>query len=126
MANRRYWDACNFLAVINGEVGRAETCREIMREAATGNLEIVTSALTIAEVVRPKACGGIQKERDALVDSFLDQRYIIVIDVGRVTMQRARGFHVSTVLRSETQSISPLRSSAGLRSSRRTTSRFTT
>lgn len=87
---RRYWDACNFLAAINSEVGRAETCREIMRDGAAGNLEIVTSAFTIAEVVRPKPCAGLQKEKDALVDSFLEQPYVIVVDISRVTMERAR------------------------------------
>jgi predicted nucleic acid-binding protein len=87
---RRYWDACNFIAVINGEPGRAETCREIMRDAAAGNIEIVTSAFTIAEVVRPKPCGGLQKEKDALVDAFFDQPYIVIVDVARVTMENAR------------------------------------
>jgi predicted nucleic acid-binding protein len=47
---RSYWDACVFLAWINGEPGRSSVVDELLRNARAGDLEIITSVLSITEV----------------------------------------------------------------------------
>jgi predicted nucleic acid-binding protein len=47
---RSYWDSCVFLAWINGEPGRAAVVDSLLRKARTGELEIVTSVLSVTEV----------------------------------------------------------------------------
>lgn len=47
---RSYWDSCVFLALINREPGRSTVVNELMEHARKGDLEVVTSLLTITEV----------------------------------------------------------------------------
>ena len=52
---RLYWDSCNFISLISeDEIQRADICQRILEDAEDGSVEIVTSALTIAEVIKPK------------------------------------------------------------------------
>ncbi len=63
---RIYWDACIWIAVINEErsvllkdgstENRFAMCEAVMEQARSGDLEIVVSAFTLAEVCKsPKA-----------------------------------------------------------------------
>jgi predicted nucleic acid-binding protein len=52
---RIYWDACVFLAFINGDAGRADTIQQLLDEAAAGAFELVTSTLSQVEVAFGKA-----------------------------------------------------------------------
>jgi predicted nucleic acid-binding protein len=47
---RSYWDACVFLAWINGEPGRSDVVESLLRSARAGDLEIVTSVISVTEV----------------------------------------------------------------------------
>jgi len=46
-----YFDSCTFLAWLKDEVGRADVITQLFDEANNGRLKIVTSTLTIAEVL---------------------------------------------------------------------------
>jgi len=48
---RRYWDACTFLGWLKGEDDKIAECRSVIEEAVSRKLQIVTSALTLAEVL---------------------------------------------------------------------------
>ena len=50
---RRYWDTNCFLGVLKKEADKETACRAVIREAEAGKLRIVTSALTITEVLWP-------------------------------------------------------------------------
>jgi predicted nucleic acid-binding protein len=54
---RLYWDTSVFLSVLNGEAGRADICKDILKNGDLGNVKILTSVWTIVEVVRPKKPG---------------------------------------------------------------------
>lgn len=54
MADRRYWDSCAFLGWLNNEQGKAEKCEGVLDAAESGSIEIVTSALTLTEVIKRK------------------------------------------------------------------------
>jgi predicted nucleic acid-binding protein len=47
---RSYWDACVFLAWINDESGRATVVDSLLRSAWAGELQIVTSVISVTEV----------------------------------------------------------------------------
>jgi predicted nucleic acid-binding protein len=65
--HRSYWDACVFLAWLNGEPGRASVVDSLLRSARVGELSIVTSVLSIAEV----AFAAAEKKSGALSPAML-------------------------------------------------------
>jgi hypothetical protein len=89
---RRYWDACNFIAVINKEAGRVVPCAAILKEAqqADPKIEIVSSIITIAEVVKPKDCVGLTPEQEAQIDAFFENDWLIPVNCDRHIMEEAR------------------------------------
>lgn len=110
-----YWDSCPFIALIGSNKERRDMCRLIMKEAEKGDLRIVTSALTFAEVIRPEPEGGpiLDTEQELQVLRFLDNEYIVVrwVDrqIGNMARQVARqtglkppdAIHIATALRAE-------------------------
>jgi predicted nucleic acid-binding protein len=70
---RRYWDSSVFIAWIKGEHGRAPVCEEIVGMARREECLILTSAITLAEVVRPRHKGSVamtEQENQQIVDFF--------------------------------------------------------
>lgn len=110
-----YWDSCPFIALIGNNEERRNMCRLIMKETEKGNLRIVTSALTFAEVIRPEPDGQpiLDTAQELEVLRFLDNEYIVVhgVDrqIGNMARQVARqtglkppdAIHVATALRIE-------------------------
>jgi hypothetical protein len=54
---RIYFDANVFLAYVGNEAGRADTVQALLDEARRGEIEIVTSVLSVAEVPDAVATG---------------------------------------------------------------------
>ena len=53
--SRIYWDTSCFVSLLNArEAKRADACRDVLNHAQAGAVQIWTSTLTIAEVIRPK------------------------------------------------------------------------
>ncbi len=78
---RRYWDSSVFLAGIKQEEGRNETVRGILRLAANGDCIILTSAVTLAEVVRPhKGTKALTPEDEAEIVEFFKNPFIQIVD----------------------------------------------
>ncbi|MHB8279757.1 MAG: hypothetical protein ACYDIA_19190 [Candidatus Humimicrobiaceae bacterium] len=50
MLERRYWDSVCFLKWLKKEPDY-ECCKGVIHKAETGEMEIITSAITIAEVI---------------------------------------------------------------------------
>jgi predicted nucleic acid-binding protein len=50
-----YWDACVFLAFINGDAGRVDTIEQLLDEATAGAFELFTSTVSQVEVAFGKA-----------------------------------------------------------------------
>lgn len=100
MANspkRVYWDACTWIALIqkekifapNGRLteNRLAMCLSVIAQAKKGNIEIVTSTLSLAEVCKnPEVKGG---DEDNLADYF-ENDYILLANVDRLIGERAR------------------------------------
>ena len=79
-----------FLAYLRGESGRLELCRDVLREAERGNVRIVTSALTLAEVLNLRGHEPLPKQIRKTVTDFLKHDYIVVRNVTTRVAELAR------------------------------------
>lgn len=100
---RIYWDACAWISYINKEMPgpgktftepRFDMCRETLKRAVEGDVEIVTSALTLAEVCKRASddtAPGIN------LPAFFDQPYILLVPVDKVVATRAQNLQLAGV-----------------------------
>lgn len=87
----RYWDTVCFLGVLNEEPDKLSACRAVIAEAERGNVRIVTSALTIAEVLWPKGRPlALPREKTEVVQGFFQHEWIVVRDIDRTVAEKAR------------------------------------
>lgn len=80
-----YWDACTWLSLINQQAGRAECCRYVISEARAGNIEIWTSAFTLAEVFKKSIGDGkplsLDESKDLEFEQYIQQDFLVVVQV---------------------------------------------
>ena len=100
---RIYWDACAWIAYINKEMPgdgntitrpRFEMCRDTLRKAETGEIEIVTSAFTIAEVCKRQPDPASPAINLA---AFFDQKYILLVPVDKQIALRAQHLQLAGI-----------------------------
>ncbi len=109
---RRYWDSSVFLAWLLPEPERKADCRAVLRAAEKGDVEIVTSAVTLTEVVKLKGRLTLSRQAQDKIERFFMHKYIIVREVDRFIGEMARrliwdhewlqpkdSIHVATALR---------------------------
>lgn len=109
---RRYWDSGVFLALLLPEPERFPDCRSVLRAAERGQVQIVTSALTLTEVIHLKGKPKLLKEEhEAKLRGFFQHEYILIREVDRFIAEHAReliwrhglhpkdSIHVATALR---------------------------
>lgn len=109
----RYWDSNAFLGWLAGETDKVPYCRPVLEAAQTGNLMIVTSALTIAEVLWLKGQQKIAPSQAKKIEDFFRHRWIVVREVDRFIAEDARqlvwdknvkpkdAIHLATALRQD-------------------------
>ncbi len=85
-----YWDSNCFLAHLKAEEGRAEKCDGVLQRAKRGEVLIVTSALTLAEVLWLKDGPRLPKEKAEIVQKFFRRSYIRVYNVTRKLAEDAQ------------------------------------
>ena len=89
-----YWDSCVFLSYINGDVDRLPIIDALLIEAQAGKVHIVTSVLTIAEVVfaaQEQENNQLAPEVVDQIESILnDRRVVTLVDVTPAVARRAR------------------------------------
>jgi predicted nucleic acid-binding protein len=105
MANfpkRVYWDACVWIALIQKEKiqkpggvieDREQMCREVIESAKKGNIEILTSALCLAEVCKHPDLRTSQTSDK--IAAFFEREFIFVVNVDTAVGERARGLMMS-------------------------------
>jgi predicted nucleic acid-binding protein len=109
---RRYWDSGVFLALLLPEPERFPECRSVLKAAEKGHVQIVTSALTLTELIHLKGKPKLHKdEHEAKIRGFFQHQYIIIREVDRFIAEQARdliwrhglhpkdAIHVATALR---------------------------
>ena len=80
---KRYWDACTCLGLLRDEPDKVGACQEIIDQAEAGEIQIVTSALTIAEVLWLKGHDRVPVEDREMVRNFFRNEYIVIHEVDR-------------------------------------------
>ena len=88
--DNRYWDADVFLGYFNQEAGKVEKCEGVLKAAANKQILIVTSALTLAEVLWMKGQPKMDPAKRKRIERFFKQPYIHVINVTRRIAEDAR------------------------------------
>lgn len=87
-----YWDSDCFLGWLQDEVDKADLCAHVLDECRAGKTRLVTSALTIAEVLALKGQRPIPVDRRLVVEDFFKHSFIIVRSVTRRTSENARKY----------------------------------
>jgi len=88
----RYWDAVTFLAYFQEEAGRVDSCEAVLEDAEKGKILIVTSALTLAEVLALRGKKRLLPNpamKKKVIDFFKNE-YIAVQNVTREVAELAR------------------------------------
>lgn len=100
--SRVYWDACAWIAYIQKEMPgpgkrftepRYEMCRDTLKRAEAGEIEIATSAFTLAEVCKPSdpMSGGNK------LAAYFDQPYVLLIPVDKRIGQQAQSLQLAGI-----------------------------
>ncbi len=85
-----YWDSNAFLAWLQEEPVSVDLCRATIERAEAGEVLIVTSALTIAEVLWLKNHPKVPEARAELVRGFFRRSYIRVRNVTRLIAENSQ------------------------------------
>lgn len=91
---RIYWDSCTWLGLINEEEHKWPGCEHIISEAFKGNVEILVSTITLAEVYKTRCEDPykmIAEENDIAIEDFFNQPFIVIASVDEEVAVRARG-----------------------------------
>lgn len=88
--DRRYWDSDVFLGYLLNEPDKVDACDSVLAAAENGKIIIVTSALTLAEVLYLKHKQKIPKESRSTIEDFFKNRFISVQNVTRAIAEKAR------------------------------------
>ncbi|SRR6266851_587433 len=86
----RYWDANAFLGWLAVEPDKVDRCRGVIRAAEARQLRIVTSSLTLVEVIKLKGGKPVGKESEPKITAFFEQPYVVVRQLDRRTAEFAR------------------------------------
>lgn len=86
-----YWDSCVFIELLQANrPDRYETVRAIAGDAQRGHVKIVTSALTLAEVVTLSGLSLEDAKKEQLIADFFENDYIFVRNVDPAIAECAR------------------------------------
>lgn len=105
---RIYFDANIFLAYVGNEEGRADRVQTLLDEGRRGEIEIVTSVLSIAEVAygaHERDHGLTEAGEDAIEQLWTPGSPITLVDVSQAVTRHAR----KMIRRAKTQNLSGLR-----------------
>jgi predicted nucleic acid-binding protein len=109
----RYWDTVTFLGWLKGEPDRVSECKPILQAAEAGNVTLVTSALTIVEVLWLKGHKKVEASEARKIEAFFRHSWIVVREVDRFIAEAARelvwnknvkpkdAIHLATALRQD-------------------------
>lgn len=107
-ARRIYFDANVFLAYVGNEEGRADTVQMLLDEARRGEIEIVTSVLSIAEVAygaHERDQGLTEAGEEAIEQLWTPASPITLVDVSQAVTRNAR----TMIRKAKAQNLSGIR-----------------
>jgi len=111
----RYWDSVAFLGWLSSEPDKAPHCRAVLDAAKAGQIVIITSALTIPEVLWLKNQAKLPAAQAKAIEAFFLHKWIVIRDVDRFVAEDARrlvwdknvkpkdAIHLATALRQDVE-----------------------
>src|SRR5665213_770416 len=85
-----YWDSNAFLGWLQEESTKVDLCKGTLERADAGEVLIVTSALTIAEVLWLRGGPRLTKDKAEILRKFFRRSYIRVRNVTRTISESAQ------------------------------------
>jgi predicted nucleic acid-binding protein len=89
---RHYWDSSVFCSYLNDEPNRAQTVEDLLKEARSGHIEIVTSSFSAVEVLKLKGSNPITEAMEKEVTAFFEYPFIKFFDANRFVCESARQY----------------------------------
>lgn len=86
---RVYWDSCCFIDYLQGS-DRGQQVTGVLQRAARGEIEIVTSAITLVEVLGDKRANA--ELREIIKAAMKPENGIVIVDLTRHLAEEARDF----------------------------------
>ena len=109
-----YCDADVFLGWFNREQDKVEACRGLVDASEQGKVRIITSALTLTEVIKIKGQQPLPQSKEETIKGFFEQEFVSIVNLDRRTAEFARdliwdyprlnpkdSIHVATALMTE-------------------------
>lgn len=109
-----YCDADVFLGWFNREQDKVEACRGLVDASEQGKVRIITSALTLTEVIKIKGQQPLPQSKEEIIKGFFEQEFVGIVNLDRRTAELARdliwryprlnpkdSIHVATALMTE-------------------------
>ena len=87
---RHYWDAQAFGGWLGGNKKQAEVCRNVLEAAQNGEVQLVTSALSLVQIVKPIGESGLEDEKLDTLQRFFLNSFILIRPLDRETAQLAQ------------------------------------
>lgn len=97
---RVYWDSCTWISLIQNETAvplpgggtenRASLARAVLSDAEKGAAEIITSALSLAEVSKPATDPGSDFQSADKLAAFFENDFIVISMLDRTVGESAR------------------------------------
>jgi predicted nucleic acid-binding protein len=109
-----YWDTDAFLGWLQAEKGKVELCQGTIERGEGGEVVVITSALTIAEVLWLRGAPRVPKEKAEVLGRFFRRSFLRVRPVTRAVAELAQdvvwnhnirpkdAIHVATALDAKT------------------------
>ncbi len=88
-----YWDSDAFLGWLQEEPGKVELCDGTLHRAESGEVLILTSALTLAEVLWRRGGPVLAKDKADMLNRFFRRSYFRVRNVTRAIAEEAQQIH---------------------------------
>ncbi len=85
-----YWDSNAFLGLLNGEEDKVQSCEDVWAAGERGLLAIVTSTLTVAEVIYAKGASKLDPAKRPMVNNFFRAAHIVQKPLTRTIAELAR------------------------------------
>lgn len=86
---RVYWDACCFINYLQGNEQGLQL-KGVIERMERGELEIVTSVVTLTEVL--KLGKGTAEDRELIIKTFSAEKGILIVDLTRHLAEQSREF----------------------------------
>ena len=91
--SRQYWDSSVWVAILNREAKRVETCKAAYQRAEQGDVTLVISSITLAEVIKvDRDYPNFGSDQHETLEMLFRGTHIHVWNVDRRTAEQARTY----------------------------------